>query len=256
MLYLIGLGLDIKDVSVKGLELIKSADRILLEKYTTPLSEEYLSWLRSQTTNAIELIERPALEERAKETIKYAQKQDLAVLVPGDPLIATTHHILFDIARANGIKAEVVHSSSIFSAAIGESGLDVYRFGPPTTIARWSAKYRPVSFLDVIRMNISSNQHSLILLDIDPDTKAPMALEDALRLLSLAEDERHYGIIKGQLPILILGNVGKADKLLAYTNFGSARGLADKFTGKTLTLIIPCNPNFAENEGLSHFAIA
>ena len=39
MLYLIGLGLgDAKDITVKGLEIVKSAKKVFLESYTSILS--------------------------------------------------------------------------------------------------------------------------------------------------------------------------------------------------------------------------
>lgn len=39
MLYLIGLGLgDAKDITVKGLEIVKSAKQVFLESYTSVLS--------------------------------------------------------------------------------------------------------------------------------------------------------------------------------------------------------------------------
>lgn len=39
MLYLIGLGLgDCKDISVKGLEIVKKCDRVYLEAYTSTLT--------------------------------------------------------------------------------------------------------------------------------------------------------------------------------------------------------------------------
>jgi diphthine synthase len=39
MLYLIGLGLsDVKDITVKGLEIVKKVDQVYLEAYTSLLS--------------------------------------------------------------------------------------------------------------------------------------------------------------------------------------------------------------------------
>ena len=49
MLYLIGLGLgDAKDITVKGLEIVKSAERVYLEAYTSILTvgkEELVSFI-------------------------------------------------------------------------------------------------------------------------------------------------------------------------------------------------------------------
>lgn len=48
MLYLIGLGLaDEKDISVKGLEIVKRADRVYLEAYTAILLVEKEQLVRS-----------------------------------------------------------------------------------------------------------------------------------------------------------------------------------------------------------------
>ena len=48
MLYVIGLGLgDAKDISVKGLEIVKAAERVYLESYTSILSvgKDALVWI-------------------------------------------------------------------------------------------------------------------------------------------------------------------------------------------------------------------
>lgn len=48
MLYLIGLGLgDPKDITVKGLEIVRKADKVFLEAYTSILTvgKEALVWI-------------------------------------------------------------------------------------------------------------------------------------------------------------------------------------------------------------------
>lgn len=61
MLYLVGLGLgDAKDITVKGLEIVKNADYIFLEAYTSILcvgqqvlvSNIYVIWCRETTAFA------------------------------------------------------------------------------------------------------------------------------------------------------------------------------------------------------------
>lgn len=52
MLYIIGLGLaDEKDISVKGLEIVKRADRVYLEAYTAILLVEKEQLVRITTTH-------------------------------------------------------------------------------------------------------------------------------------------------------------------------------------------------------------
>lgn len=53
MLVLIGLGLDFKDISVRAQEFLHGADRILMESYTSTLSEEYTAYLTKLTNKEI-----------------------------------------------------------------------------------------------------------------------------------------------------------------------------------------------------------
>ena len=63
MLLLIGLGLESKDISVRGVEALRRASKILLEKYTTPMEEEYVEYLEKESGKKIVLVKRSELEE-------------------------------------------------------------------------------------------------------------------------------------------------------------------------------------------------
>ena len=62
----------------------------------------------------------------------------MAILVGGDPLMATTHKIFIHRGERQKVETEIVHANSIITTAIGESGLDFYGFGAPCTIPKWS----------------------------------------------------------------------------------------------------------------------
>ncbi len=251
MLILIGLGLETKDISLRGLQAATEADKVLFEQYTSFISKEYLDYLKEATGQEMVSITREDMEEKAEATIKDAKDGNLAILVPGDPLVATTHYsTLIDAAHKMKIKTKVYHAASIYSAAVGESGLDVYKFGPPVTIAFWSKNYKPVSFLDSIKRNLENNHHTLLLLDIDQKNKRPMKLSEATELLKNAELERLFDIINEGLRIVILGNVGKDDQELAYVRIGDANKVEKRFEGKVLSLVVPAQLSFAEKESL------
>ncbi len=255
MLFLIGLGMDVKDLSVRALEAVKKSDAVYLEQYTTFVSEDYLSYLRRETGKEIRPLDRSAVEENALRTLAGAKGGSIAILVPGDPLIATTHHAtLLDTATKSGVSYVVYHAPSIYTAAIGESGLDVYKFGPPVTLPFWSERYKPTSFLDVIDKNVRNDEHSLLLLDIDQPAGRMMTLGDAVELLRKAEKDKEYGIIDDSLKLLVLGDVGKPSELIKYVSIGEAAEVESLFAGKILTIIIPATPSFAEEEALSKFA--
>ena len=86
MLFLIGLGLgDEKDITVKGLEAVRSCARVFLEAYTSVLgvSREKLEAFYGRP---IEVADREFIESEAdKSIIGEAAKHNVAVLVVGDP---------------------------------------------------------------------------------------------------------------------------------------------------------------------------
>ena len=233
MLILIGLGMEMKDLSVKSLEELKKASKIYLEQYTTFISGEYLDYLKDETDKEIRVIGRKELEEGAKETIKGAKTGDVIILVPGDPLIATTHHTtLWNTANRLGIKVVVYHATSIYSAAVGESGLDVYKFGPPITIPFWAAKYKPTSFLDAINKNMRNSEHTLVLLDLEQKEKRPMRIMEAAELLKTADAAKKYDIINDDLQLLVLGDIGKKTEQISYLKFKDLGKIAAPLRGK------------------------
>lgn len=250
MLLLIGLGLRTKDLSARALEEIKDADLLFIETYTAFITNDYIAYITKQAGKRPTLLKRGDLEDNLKKTVSMAKRKKMVILVIGDPLIATTHSIILNEARTQGIKSEVVHAPSVFSVAIGESGLDVYRFGPTVTIPFWSKHYRPTSFITVIKNNIDNNEHTLALLDIDQEKGRPMSIEEAAVLLD-AVDIKAPRIIGMDHKILILGNLGRKDQAVRYVTLSGINSKIKKeFKGKVLSLVIPSKPTFAEEESL------
>jgi len=165
MLYLIGLGLgDAKDITVKGLEVVKTAHKVFLEAYTSILTigkEE----LEEFYGREVILADRTAVEQESDEILDAALEHDVAFLVVGDPFGATTHTDLIIRAKEKGIPYRVIHNASILNAA-GCSGLQLYNFGETVSIVMWRDNWEPESFYDKIISNRKSGLHTLCLLDI------------------------------------------------------------------------------------------
>ena len=117
MLYMIGLGLnDEKDISVKGLEIIKKCDVVYLENYTAVLGKK-VSELENFYGKKIILADRELVEKEAEKTIlANAKNKNVALLVVGDPLAATTHYDLVLRARKAGIVVKIINNASIMNA--------------------------------------------------------------------------------------------------------------------------------------------
>jgi len=165
MLYLIGLGLgDIKDITVKGLEIVKRCDKVYLEHYTSILTvgqEE----LQKFYGREILLADRELVEQGADTFLDEAREEDVAFLVVGDPFGATTHSDLVLRAREKEVAVSVVHNASIMSA-VGCCGLQLYNFGETVSIPFWTDTWKPDSFYQKISDNLRRGQHTLCLLDI------------------------------------------------------------------------------------------
>uniref|UniRef100_A0A286XIJ5 diphthine methyl ester synthase n=1 Tax=Cavia porcellus TaxID=10141 RepID=A0A286XIJ5_CAVPO len=124
MLYLIGLGLgDAKDITVKGLEVVRRCSRVYLEAYTSVLTvgKEALEEFYGRK---LILADREEVEQEADNILKDADINEVAFLVVGDPLGATTHSDLILRATKLGIPYRVIHNASIMNA-VGCCGLQV-----------------------------------------------------------------------------------------------------------------------------------
>ena len=166
VLYLIGLGLcDEKNITLRGLEYIKSSDYIYMEYYTSILSVDK-SKLESLYEKQIILADREMIESNFdSEILSKAKEHKVSLLVVGDPFSATTHMDLYLRCVSEGVHVETVHNASILNA-VGITGLSLYRFGETVSIPFFTEKWRPYSFYEKICFNYIHNFHTLVLLDI------------------------------------------------------------------------------------------
>jgi diphthine methyl ester synthase len=174
VLYLVGLGLgDEDDITVKGLKIVQQCDLVVLEAYTSVLGIVKKERLEELYGKSIVVADRDTVETQADEMILQENK-NVAFLVVGDPLCATTHTDLWLRARQKGIEVHIVHNASIMGAA-ASSGLSLYNFGQTVSIPFFEDNWKPTSFVPKLEYNLKGNMHTLCLLDIkvkEPDFEA------------------------------------------------------------------------------------
>ncbi|MEM1563275.1 MAG: diphthine synthase [Candidatus Bathyarchaeia archaeon] len=247
-LVFIGLGLhDEKGISLNGLEEAKTAGEVFLELYTSLMPNFSIEKFQKILGKKIQVVLRRHLEEEnGKVLLEAAKKGKAVLLVPGDPLIATTHIALKIAAEKQGIKTRVVHGASIISAAMGLSGLHNYKFGKSVTIPF------PENFSETPYMVIAQNKglglHTLCLLDIDAEMNRYLDVGEALKALLKIEEKRKMGVVTGGTLAVGIARAGSPnptvkagfiDELLNY-NFG----------GPPYSLIFPGKLHFMEAEAL------
>ena len=237
MLYLIGLGLDKKDISLEALETIKDCDKIYLENYTTvfPYTAKDLEKVIKKKTSPAE---RKFLEEK-NEMIELAKKKDVALLIYGDPLSATTHVDILMRAKKEKVKTKVLHAPSIMTA-VAETGLQLYKFGKTGSIARWILpSFRPESFYDIVMQNQSIDAHTLLLLDIG------LSVNDALSYLESMSRTKDAQIMDWDLIV-----VEKAGSDKQVISVGKVETLVKKKFTLPACMIVPGKLHFLEKEFL------
>ena len=85
MLFIIGLGLsDEKDITVKGMEAIKTCSKVYLEAYTSILMIDHQR-LETFHEKKIVVADREFVEDNADEILLNAHTENVAFLVVGDP---------------------------------------------------------------------------------------------------------------------------------------------------------------------------
>ena len=181
MLYMIGLGLDNDEITQKGLDALDKVDEAYAEFYTNTANIDL-----EKLPADIEVLEREEVEQEDK-IIEAAEEKNVAFLVSGDPLTATTHYDIKHRAEEKGLNVKVIHAPSIFTS-IAETGLNVYKFGRTVTLPK---EGEPESIKKYIEKNDSIGLHSLVLLDIDYD-----ASNAAKKLLDLGLEDREAVVIE------------------------------------------------------------
>ncbi|XP_072929880.1 diphthine methyl ester synthase isoform X1 [Epargyreus clarus] len=226
MFYLIGLGLgDAKDITVRGLETIKTCDKVYLEGYTSILTvgKEVLEDFYGRP---LIVADRELCESSIDEILKEAKDKNIALLVVGDPLGATTHTDMLLRAKEFGVETQIIHNASIMNA-VSCCGLQLYNFGETVSIPYWTDAWKPDSFFEKIIGNFSRNLHTLCLLDIkvkEPteesltkkvrqymDPKFMSVKEAAYQLVQIIENKPDEGLNKDHLAIG-LSRVGAPDQ--------------------------------------------
>jgi diphthine synthase len=165
VLYLVGLGLgDEKDITIRGLECVKTCKKLYLEYYTSVLGIDKQK-LEEFYGVPIVVADREMVESQAEEIYSTAKDENIGFLVVGDPLCATTHVDLILRARNLGIKVEVVHNTSVMGA-VASCGLPLYQYGYTVSIPFFEENWKPSSFYERIKYNLAGGMHTLCLVDI------------------------------------------------------------------------------------------
>ena len=251
----VGLGLKLKDITLEALEILRNADIVFLDTYTSISPDINVSSLSSLVGKRIIPLGRRDVEEKNAEKIfgELVRGRNVAFAVIGDPFIATTHMALLLEAIKRNVEVKVVHGLTIYSVAISYSGLMVYKFGRCATIVYPKEGIFYDYFYDVIKENLKLGLHTLLLLELDVDNKVFMTANDALKLMLEAEERRKEGVISKEMKVLVIARAGFPTQKYVYGKIASL--IKENFGPPPHTIIVPGKLHYIEEDALKRFLI-
>jgi diphthine synthase len=249
-LLFVGLGLyDERDVSLRGLEEIREADAVFAELYTSLMPGLSIQKLEELVGKRVSVVSRRALEEESGQLIlREAEVGKAALLVPGDPLIATTHVDLRIRAEKRGIKTRIVHGASIVSAVIGLSGLQNYKYGRSVTIPFPEEGFISETPYRVIMENRKMGLHTLCFLDIKAEEEKYMTVRDGLEALLATEKQKRKQVITPDTLVVGIARAGSREPTVKAGYVEEV--MKQNFGAPPHTLVFPGKLHFMEAEAL------
>jgi diphthine synthase len=250
MLWFIGLGIyGAEGLSSNTLKILKTADFVFLENFTSPIGRNELSKIKKFTKGRFQIAQRWMVED-GKTILSAAKKKNVVLLSYGDPYIATTHIELRTRAESEKIKTKSVHAASAITSLIGECGLHYYKIGRPVTIMKEPQLLTTVYY--TIYENLIKGSHCILILEYNSDANFFLEPKEALSNLLFTEKEQKRNVIDESTFAIITSRIGSKNQSIVA---GKISSLFNKDFGKPPhTIVLPGILHFTEYDALKLFA--
>ncbi|KFM14972.1 Diphthine synthase protein [Marine Group I thaumarchaeote SCGC AAA799-O18] len=247
MLWFVGLGVSGRDAITKEVEkIIQEADLVYLESFTSPIYKEHVEEIKNLVKGNFKIAKRWLVED-GQEILKVAKNSTVILLSYGDPYIATTHIELRTRAKLENIETKTVHSTSVITAMIGETGLQFYKVGRIVTIMS-EKKYITTPYRIIFR-NLIEGLHSVILLEYNQDESFFLDPKNAILSLLDAEKEQKRNVVNENTFAVVVSRIGfKTQKITSgkFTNL-----LKIDFGEPPHSIIITGKLHFTESDAVN-----
>ncbi len=222
MLIIAGLGLyNLRDISVGTLEALRKSTKVYVELYTSLIPGFNLKELERAIGKSVQVLSRSQLEgNQLNQILHDAKREDVVLLAPGDPFVATTHNAIRLAAIKQGVKVAVLPAPSVINAILASTGLHIYKMGRPVTIVRPTSSYFPSTPYYVFYENLSRGLHTLFLLDLDVEKGYAMTACEAVEILWLLEKREGLGIVGDETPFIAVARASSPDETVKVVKLG------------------------------------
>ena len=250
MLCLVGAGIyDTFEMS-NSIKVLNSCNRIYLERFTSPISDNFISILKSTLgpEKKIEIVKRWFVED-GRQILDESKTLNVGLVSYGDPTIATTFTELRIRAMKNNIEVKVVHAASGITSLVGECGLQVYKIGKLVTMME--EKQSAISVYSTIFSNLNLNCHTIILTEYRQDEDgSEFFLKPNYVMSKLLEVEKDvtYEIVSEDSFLIVVSRIGTDNQKIVS---GKIKSLIDLEYGRgPHSIIFPAKFHFTEQEAI------
>ncbi len=252
-LTIVGLGLAPDLITWRGLKAVEEADLVLMDEYTSRVANP--EKLNQIIHRKVVGLRRKDLEENVFEKLLMPalEGRKIAVLVPGNPLIATTHIAVIVEAAKHGIAFDIIPAPGIIPNALTLSGLMIYKAGRPATVTYPVNGKLSTHPYEVVKENDKLNLHSPLLLEMDWEKKIMMKPQEAVEILFALERVRKEGVFPRTRKVVVVSALGGSDQRICVTNLGQVKDLSPNPGPHTLIITSP-KLHFMEEEALKVMA--
>ena len=247
MLWFIGLGVSgIKSISEDIRKVIEDSDIVYLESFTSPISKSHEEKIKSLVRGDFKIAKRWFVED-GQEILRNAQTKKISLLSYGDPYIATTHIELRTRAEIEKIETRTIHSSSVLTSLVGESGLQYYKIGRIATIMNDEKSL--LTPYNIIYKNLLQGNHSILLLEYNQDQDFFLDPKNAIGRLLDVEKEQRRNVLSDETYAIITSRIGFDSQKIISGKFSSL--IKTDFGEPPHSIIITGKLHFTESDAVN-----
>jgi diphthine synthase len=249
MLWLVGAGIYDTMEICSSIEILNKCDRIYLERFTSPISDKYITFLKSALPEKkIEIVKRWFVED-GRQILDESKVLNVGLVSYGDPTIATTFSELRVRAIKNNIEAKVLHAASGITSLVGECGLQIYKIGKVVTMME--EKQSAISVYNTIFNNLNQNCHTIVLTEYRlAEDNSVFVLKPNYVMSKLLEVEKDiaYEIVSKDSFLIVASRIGTDSQNIVSGKIGSL--LEREYGTGPHSIIFPAKFHFTEEEAI------
>jgi diphthine synthase len=230
--------------------ILKSCDRIYLERFTSPISNNFIDILKTtiEPQKKIEFVKRWFVED-GRQILDESKTLNVGLISYGDPTIATTFTELRIRAIKNNIDVKVVHAASGITSLVGECGLQIYKIGKLVTMME--ERQSAISVYSTVFSNLNLNCHTIILTEYrQGDNGAVFFLKPNIVMSRLLDVEKDimYGFVSEDSFLIVLSRIGTDEQKIFS---GKIKSLLELDYGNgPHAIIFPSRFHFTEEDAI------